>query len=142
MKCQMSGNRRFINVEYVHSSNPNEIKKSFEVLSAPFPVGAPKGSGAGINPQFARRIFSASTQYFSPFTRLRSIPSAAALNTSAAFRKARSLLLIVSCALKALMDGIGGGFVTIVVESFGGGLGSDVEGADADGIRDWITETG
>lgn len=40
------------------------------------------------------------------------------------------------------MDGIGGGFVTIVVESFGGGFGSDVEGADEDGIRDWITETG
>jgi hypothetical protein len=101
----------------IHSSNPKEIKKSLEVLSAPLPVADPNGSGAGIKPQLALRILSACTQYLSPFTRPLSMLSAADLKMSAAFRKVWSLPPMTSCALNARTEGIGEGFVTIVVVS-------------------------
>jgi hypothetical protein len=102
---------------YIHSSNPNEIKKSLEVLSDPFPVAAPNGRGAGIKPQFALLILRASTQYLLPFTLPLSMLSAADLNMSAAFRRASSFPPTTSCALNAWTDSIGGGFVTIVAVS-------------------------
>ena len=42
------------------------MRKSFAVLSVPFPVLDPGGNGAGTNRQLARLILSASSQYFSP----------------------------------------------------------------------------
>lgn len=96
-----------------HSSNPNEIKKSFEVLSAPLPVAEPNGSGAGIKPQFALLIFSASTQYLLPLILPLSMLSAADLNMPAAFLRASSLPPTTNCALNAWTEGIEGGFVTI-----------------------------
>lgn len=99
------------------SSNPKEIKKSFEVLSPPLPSCTdPKGKGAGTNPQFPLRILSASTQYLSPFTLPLSILPAASLKISAAFLKASSLLPTASCALNAWTEGMGGGLETSVVD--------------------------
>lgn len=106
---------------YLHSSSPKEIKKSFDVLSAPFPVADPKGNGAGIRPQFDLRIFKASTQYLSPRILPLSMLSAADLNMSAAFLRASSLPPTQSCALKASTDGMGGGLVTIVAVRVEGG---------------------
>ena len=97
-----------------HSASPKEIQKSRAVFSAPFPVGAPGGRGAGTRPQFACRIFSASLQYFSPLDLTRSILSAADLKADAALRRASSLPLTTSCALKACTEGISGGLETVV----------------------------
>ena len=77
------------------------MTKSLDVLSAPFPVTDPTGRGAGVNPQFARLILRASTQYFSPFNLLLSMLSDADLNKLAALRSASSLLPIVTCELNA-----------------------------------------
>jgi hypothetical protein len=112
---QMRRNTRIRNG--IHSSNPKEIKKSLEVLSAPLPIADPNGSGAGIKPQLALLILSASTQYLSPLTLPLSMLSAADLNMLAAFRSASSFPPTTSCALNAWTEGIGGGFVTIVAVS-------------------------
>jgi len=98
----------------IHSSSPKEIKKSLEVLSAPLPVAAPKGKGAGIKPQFALLILRASTQYLSPLAAPPSMLSEAVLNMSEAFRRASSLPPTTSCALNAWTEGIEEGLVTIV----------------------------
>lgn len=90
--------------------------KSFDVLSDPFPVADPNGSGAGVKPQFPFRILSASIQYFSPLILPRSILSAADPNKLAAFLSASSLLPIISCELKACTEIIAGGLVTRVGE--------------------------
>ncbi len=97
--------------------------KSLDDLSAPLPVAAPGGRGAGTRPQFPFRIFSASAQYFSPLTRPDSILLAAALKMSAAFRRASSLSPMASWALKASTDIIGGGFFTKVAVNRAGGEG-------------------
>jgi hypothetical protein len=99
------------------------MRKSLEDLSAPFPVAAPRGSGAGIKPQFPRLILRASTQYLSPRIRPLSMLSAAALKTLAAFLSASSLLPIVSWELKACTEDIAGGFETTVAERLDIGLG-------------------
>jgi hypothetical protein len=85
-----------------------------EDLSAPLPIEEPGGSGAGIKPQFSRRIFNASTQYFSHISLVRSVLSAAALKLLAAFLSASSFPEIVSCELNASTEEIGTGFETIV----------------------------
>jgi len=99
------------------------MRKSFEDLSAPFPVAAPRGRGAGIRPQLPRLILRASTQYFSPRTRPLSMLSAAALKRFAAFLSASSLLPMVSWELKARTEDIGGGLETAVAERLDGVLG-------------------
>jgi hypothetical protein len=118
----------------VHSSNPKEIKKSLEVLSAPLPVAAPKGRGAGIRPQFALLILRASTQYLLPLNLPLSMLSAADLNMLAAFRRASSFPPTTSCPLNAWTDGIGSGFVTIAAVSVD--EGSDEIGDGCAGERD------
>lgn len=112
--------RHTANIQDIHSSNPKDIKKSLDVLSAPLPVAKPNGRGAGIKPQLDLRIFSASTQYWSPRTLPLSMLSAADLNISAAFLSASSLPPTESCALNASTDGIGEGLVTIVAVSMCG----------------------
>lgn len=76
---------------HIPSSRPKDTRKSFDVLSAPFPVAEPGGSGAGTNPQLPRLIRRASSQYRSLLARPASIFSAAALKRSAALRSALSL---------------------------------------------------
>jgi hypothetical protein len=97
-----------------HSSNPNEIRKSLDDLSAPLAVEDPGGSGAGIRPQFPRLVFSASTQYLSPMSLPLSVLSAANLKLFAAFLSASSLPAMDNWALNAWTEGIGGSFETIV----------------------------
>lgn len=86
-------------------------------------MAAPRGRGAGINPQFPRLIFRASTQYFSPRILPLSILSAAALKTLAAFLSASSLLPIVSWELKACTEDIAAGLDTTVAERLDWELG-------------------
>lgn len=88
---------------------------------------APKGKGAGINPQFPLLTLRASTQYFSPLILPLSMLSAADLKTWAALRNASSLLPIVSWELNACTETIGGGLETTVaerLEGFAGALGN------------------
>ncbi len=98
--------------------------KSFDVLSAPFPVADPGGRGAGDNPQLALLALNASTQYFSPLSQLLPILSAAALNNFDAVLNASSFPPAASCALKACTDKMGAGFVTVVADRREGVVGS------------------
>ncbi len=115
----------------VHSSRPYEIRKSFDVLSAPLPVAEPRGRGAGMRPQLPLRILSASTQYFSPDSRPSSMLSAASLNRSAAALSALSLPPIVSWALNPCTETMGEGFETTVAARGAGGRVDGWDGSDA-----------
>lgn len=96
----------------VHCSSPNDTRKSFDVLSAPFPIAEPSGSGAGIKPQFDLRMESASVQNLSLFAEPRSTPSAAAFNTSDALRRPSSFPPVTNRALNDWTEGIAGNFET------------------------------
>ena len=111
------------------------MRKSLDVLSASLPVADPRGRGAGMSPQLLLRILNASIQYFSPDARLSSIFCAAFLKRSAAERSALSLPPIVSCALNACTDTMGGGFVTTAAASGFGGRTDGWEGSDDDSKR-------
>lgn len=113
---------------YLHSSKPKDIRKSLDVLSAPFPEGAQTGNGAGTRLQFAFLILSASTQYASLCKRLLSSLDAACLNTSAAFLSASSLPPMVSCALNASTELIADGLDTMLAVREVGGKDGTGEG--------------
>lgn len=112
--------------KYQHSSRLNETRKSFEVLSEPFPMADPGGKGAGIRPQFPRLILRASRKYRSVLVRLFSMPSAAVLKSFAASLNALSLPPTTNWALKASTDCMGGGLVTIVAVREVGGFSAFV----------------
>ena len=114
----------------IHSDNPNDIKKSLVVRSAPRPVGIPNGRGAGVRPQFRRLIFKASIQYRAPTSWPRSTAIVADLNSSEAFLRASSFPPATRRALKDCTDAIEGGCDTEEEASrLFGGTGTDDESA-------------
>lgn len=117
-----------------HCSSPNDTRKSFDVLSAPLPIADPNGRGAGIRPQFDRRMESASVHSLSLFAEPRSTPSAAAFKTSEAFRRASSFPPVTNRALNDWTEGIAGNFETEDAvrqpDESGTGRGSDDDEVD------------